>query len=199
MGWAIVRGFICQECAVRNFFLKVQCVPKCAQLLIGHLLDLMSCIAAFNVVTECPALHGFAQNCGWTTRAEIFSCRFKRCIQLAIVVTTARQGAQLLIGKMRHHFAQAWVWTKEVFANVVAIFNDVALEFAVDSCIHLVQQHTVMVVGEELVPLGTPHHFDDVPPSATERSFKFLNDFAVTAHRAIKSLQVAVHNKREVV
>ena len=111
-----------------------------------HLLNLVSCVATFNVVTECPALYGFAQNCGRATRAKIFGCCLECCVQLAIVVTATRQCAQLFVGKVRHHFAQAWIWSEEILANVVAVFNDVALELAVNGCVHLVQQHAVVVV-----------------------------------------------------
>ena len=114
-------------------------------------------------------------------------------------MTTARQCAQLLIGKVRNHFAQAWVWSKEILANVVAVFNDVALELAVNGCIHLVQQHAVVVVGKQFVPLRAPYNFDDVPTGATECGFKFLNDFSVSTHWTVESLQVAVDDECEVV
>ena len=114
-------------------------------------------------------------------------------------MTTARQRTQLLVREVRHHFAQTRIWAEEIFANVVSVFNDVALEFAVDGCVHFVQQHAVVVVCKQIVPLGTPHNFDDVPSGTTECGFKFLNDFSVAAHWAIEALQVAVDNKCEVV
>ena len=43
---------------------------------------------------------------------------------------------------MTDHLAQAWVWAEEIFANVVAVFNCVALKLAVDSRVHLVKQDT---------------------------------------------------------
>ena len=40
----------------------------------------------------------------------------------------------------------------------------------------------------------TPHYFDNIPPRAAKDRFKFLYDFAIAAHRAIQSLQVAIDN-----
>ena len=114
-------------------------------------------------------------------------------------MTTTWQVDQFFVGEVGHHLAQAWVWTKEILANVCTALNGQALEFAINGGVEFVQQHTVNIFGEKFVPLGSENDFDDIPSGTTEHSFKFLNDFAVTSHRAIESLQVAVHNKDQVV
>ena len=55
---------------------------------------------------------------------------------------------EFFIAQVRDHLAQSWVWTKEVFANVIAVFNDVALKFAIDGVVHLVEQHTSCIAGD---------------------------------------------------
>ena len=99
-------------------------------------------VTALDVVAECPTFYGLAQNRSWSTRTGVFN-RCSVCgIKFAIVVTTARQALQIFIRQVTDHFAQAWVRAEEIFANVVAVFNGVALKLAVNSRVHLVEQRT---------------------------------------------------------
>ena len=100
---------------------------------------------------------------------------------------------------MRHHFAQAWVGAKEVFSDVVAVFDGVALKLAIHRGIHFVEQHPRHVAGQQLVPLRAPDHLDDIPTGATKRCFEFLDDLAVAAHGAVEALQIAVDDEDQVV
>src|SRR5690606_24630855 len=59
-------------------------------------------------------------------------------------------------------------------------------------------QHAAAVFGEQRIPVPAPHHFNNVPASTAELAFQLLNNFAVTAHRAIQALQVTVHHKDQV-
>ena len=126
----------------------MQSVAQSAQLFIGHFFDLMRGVTTFDLVTECPTLYCFAQNGCWSARTNVFTRCFKRGKQLAIVVPATGKHLEFFIAQVRDHLAQSWVWTKEVFANVVAIFNDVALKFAIDGVVHLVEQHTSRIAGE---------------------------------------------------
>ena len=100
---------------------------------------------------------------------------------------------------MRDHLAKARIWAEEVFPDVVALLHGITLELAVHRHVHLVQQHAVFVLGEQLIPFRAPNDLDDVPARPTEDRFEFLDDLSVAAHRAIKSLQVAVDDKDEIV
>ena len=100
---------------------------------------------------------------------------------------------------MGDHLPQARVWSEKVLANVVALFDGVALEFAVNGGVHLVEKNTVFVLSQQLVPFRAPDDFDDVPTGSAEHRFKFLDDFPVASNRSIEALQVAVHHKDEVV
>ncbi|CAB4899233.1 unannotated protein [freshwater metagenome] len=56
-----------------------------------------------------------------------------------------------------------------------------------------------MIVGKKLIPLASPDNFDYIPACAPKEGLKFLDDFAVTSYRTIKSLQVGVYNESQVV
>ena len=86
-----------------------------------------------------------------------------------------------------------------MIANKRARLGPVGLEIAVRDRVHEIDQSAVGVCLQQGVPAFAPHHFDDVPSGAAEEGFEFLNDFAVTAHRPIETLQVAVHHKGQVV
>ena len=109
------------------------------------------------------------------------------------------EGAQLVIAEIGHHLAEALVGTEEAVTDELAVFDRVALELAVDGRVHLVEQHAVFVLGEQVVPLRTPDHLDHVPAGATEGGFEFLDDLAVAADRSVESLQVAVDDEHEIV
>jgi hypothetical protein len=94
---------------------------------------------------------------------------------------------------------QARVWAKEMFADVGAALDGVALELAIDGLVHLSEQDAVTVPGQEVVPLAAPDDLDHIPSGTAEHRFEFLDDLAVTAHRAVEALKVAVDDKDQVV
>ena len=83
--------------------------------------------------------------------------------------------------------------------DVVAALDRVLLELAVDGAVHLVDEHTVDVAREQLVPAGAPDDFDHVPARAAEGRLELLDDLAVAAHRAVEPLEVAVDDEDQVV
>ena len=194
-----VRRDVTFESGVGNLVVQVQTIAKSTQLIGIHLLDLVRRVATLDFGSECPALHGLAQNGGGSTTAQILRGGAIGGVQLAIVVSTSGQGAELLVGEMRHHLAQARIRSEEILANEVAVLDRVALELTIDRGVHLVQQNAVLVLGEQVVPLGTPDDLDDVPSRTAEHGLEFLNDLAVAAHRTIEALKVAVHDEDEVV
>jgi len=140
--WAVVRRNIAFEHCVSDFIVEMQAVAQNAQLLDVHLLDLVCGVAAFDFRSERPTLDGLAENCRRAARTEIVACSFECGIHLAIVMTTARQRLQLGISEVRHHLAQPWVRAEEIFSNVVAIFDGVALKLTVNRGVHLVEQRS---------------------------------------------------------
>ena len=127
--------------------------------------------------------------------AEVLGGRLVGGVQLAVVVAAAGQVDEVLVAEVGDHLAQARIGTEEVVADVVAGLGAVALELAVDGGVQLVEQHAVLVVGEQLVPLRAEDHLDDVPAGAAEHRLELLDDLAVAAHRAVEALQVAVDDE----
>ncbi len=120
-------------------------------------------------------------------------------VELAVVVAAAGQVAELVVAQVLDHLAQPRVGAEEVLADVGARLDRVALELAVDGGVHLVEQHAVVVLGQQLVPLRAPDHLDDVPAGAAEDGLELLDDLAVAAHRAVEALEVAVDDPDQVV
>ncbi len=177
--------------------LHVQPIAQLLQLVRRHLLDLVRRVARLEVAAERPALDRLGEDDGG--RAVVLYRGLVRGVDLAVVVATTREPLELLVGKVLHHLSQARISPEEVLTDVPAGFHRVLLELAVDRRVHLVDEHAVDVTREELVPLATPDHLDDVPAHAPERRLELLDDLAVAAHRPVEPLQVAVHDEDQVV
>ena len=86
-----------------------------------------------------------------------------------------------------------------MLARVAARLDDVFLIIAVHAFFHAFEQQAGLVALDDVVPFGAPDDFDDIPARAEEKTFEFLDDFAVAAHRPVEPLQVAVHDPDEIV
>ena len=84
-------------------------------------------------------------------------------------------------------------------ANVSAGRNDELLIFAIDDFAHALDEKTFGVALEDGIPLAAPKNLDNVPASAAESGFEFLNDLAIAANRTIEALKIAVDDEDEVV
>ena len=109
------------------------------------------------------------------------------------------QPGQLVVGQVRRQAAQLLVGPEEVLADVGPTGHGELLEIAVEQVVHLVDEQTVDVAGQQVVPLAAPDDLDDVPAGAAEETFELLDDLAVPADRAVETLQVAVDDERQVV
>src|SRR3990172_12398384 len=94
---------------------------------------------------------------------------------------------------------EARVGAEEVLPDVGAAGDRELLELPVDGLVHLVDEHTVDVTGEGLIPLATPDDLDDVPAGAAEQALELLDDLAVAADGSVEALEVAVDDEDEVV
>ena len=120
-------------------------------------------------------------------------------VYLVRVMAAAIQAPDIVVGHRGDHFFKLRVFTEKVFAHIGAIAGFVVLVFAVDGFHHAPLQQAVGIFGEQRIPVAPPNRFDDIPARATEIGFEFLDNFAVTANRAIEPLQVAVDNKNKIV
>ena len=82
-----------------------------------------------------------------------------------------------------------------MLAHVGAVFSFVVLVLAVNGLHHDPLQHAVLIARQQIIPIRTPNHLDDIPACTTEVRFQFLNDFAVAAHGSVQALQVTVDDE----
>ncbi len=120
-------------------------------------------------------------------------------VDLERIVAADAQLLQIVVGQVPHHLEQPRIDAPEVLAEVGAVFDDVALVFAVDDFAHALDEHAFAVAREQVVPVRAPQHLDDVPAGAAEDRFELLDDLAVAAHRTVEPLQVAVDDEDQVV
>ena len=73
------------------------------------------------------------------------------------------------------------------------------MEVAIGCGIHQIDERSIAIGGQELIPFATPHNFDDVPAGPTEQTLKFLDDFSIPANWAVEALQVAVDNEDQII
>ena len=199
LGRAEVGRQVAVEGGVGDLVVHVQPVAQHQELILGHLLDLVCGVATLDVGAERPALDRLAQDRRRRTGAHVLGGGLVRGVELAVVVTAARQVHEVFVAEVGDHLAKARVGAEEVVADVRAVLDGVALELPVDGVVELVQQHAVVVVGEQFVPLRPEDDLDHVPAVAAEHGLELLDDLSVAAYRTIESLQVAVDNEHQVV
>ena len=125
--------------------------------------------------------------------------RLQGVVNLHGVVATASKVANLIVAEMLDQLQQLGVTTEEILADIFARFDAVLLELAVNDFCQCFFQQSGFVGFKKGVPFGPPDNFNNVPTGSSEKTFQFLNDLAVAAYRPVKSLQVAVHNPRDIV
>src|SRR5271165_2428902 len=106
---------------------------------------------------------------------------------------------QLLVGKVFDHLEKARVGAEQVLAEVSSALDKIFLILPVADFSQTPHQQAVPVTANQAVPIRAPDDLDDVPSRAAENRFKFLNDLAIAAHRAVEALKVAVDYEDEVV
>ena len=199
LGRLVVRRVVGLDRVLGDLVVQVQPVAEGDELVLGHLLDLVGGVAALEALAEGPALDRLGQDHGGRAAAEVLGRRLVGGVELAVVVAAAGEVAQLVVGEVGDHLPQPGVGAEEVVPDVLPALDRVALELAVDGGVHLVDEHAVLVLGEQLVPLRAPDHLDHVPAGAAEHGLELLDDLAVAAHRAVEALEVAVDDEDQVV
>ena len=93
--WPEIRRYAVLELGFGDLVLQVKTLAHLQQLILGHLLELVCAVAAFEAFAEGPALDGLAQDHG---RAIGF---FDRCLvggmYLHVVVATAWEVSQVFV------------------------------------------------------------------------------------------------------
>ena len=114
-------------------------------------------------------------------------------------MAAALEAPDLIIAPSGNHRSGARILTEELFSNIRAIFCLEGLEVTIGGAVHQLDERTIAILREELIPFPSPYDLEDIPSCASEERFEFLDDLAVSTDRAIESLQIAVDHEDEVV
>ncbi|ETJ03975.1 MAG: Arginase/agmatinase/formimionoglutamate hydrolase, arginase family [Actinomyces urogenitalis DORA_12] len=175
----------------------MQPVAQALEVVELELLHLVGRVAAREVGAQQVALDRVGQDDRGL--ALVLHGRLVGGVHLAVVVTAALQGPDLLVGPVLDQLGGPRVTVEEVLAHVGAVVGLEGLVVAVERLHHEVLQGVVLVRGQQLVPATAPDDLDDVPACALKEGLQLLDDLAVTTHRAVQALQVAVDDEGEVV
>ena len=162
-----------------------------------QLLLLMRDVLAFSGFAQAVAFDGFRQNDGWS--ADVIDGGAVGGVNFNGIVATEAHARQLFVREMLDHFQQAGVCAEQFLSEVGSAFDVIFLILSVSDFAAATYQDSVTIVADEAVPVGAPDAFDDVPSSAAEDGFEFLDDFSVAAYGSIETLQVAVDNEDQIV
>ena len=120
-------------------------------------------------------------------------------IHLERVVASAGELLELRVAEVADQVEQDRVFPEEILPDIGTALDDVLLVLAVDDLVHALSQKARRIAGQQLVPVATPNHLDDVPARTAELAFEILNDLAVAADRAVEALEIAIDHPDEVV
>ena len=168
-----------------------------AQLVFVQLFLLVSDVLAFTGLAQSIALDGLGQND--RGRSLVLDRRLVGGVHFDGIVPAQPHAGKLFVGKMLDHLQQARIAAEQVVPEVSAALDEIFLILAVRDLAHALDQDSITIVADEVVPVAAPDDLDHVPAGAAENRFQFLNDLAVAAHRSIQALQVAVDHKDQVV
>jgi hypothetical protein len=172
---------------------QLQPVAEDPELGFVELLGLVRDVPCLDARSQRPALDGLGEDD--RGRAGVLGGRLVRGVHLAVVVATAAELGEVVVGQVLDEPAQSRVGPEEVLADVGATGDRELLELAVERLVHLLHQDAVDVASQELVPLAAPDDLDDVPARAVEDRLELLDDLPVAAHRPVEALQVAVDDE----
>src|SRR5699024_11135878 len=160
-------------------------------------LHLVGRVATFEGSAQAVALNGVRQNDSWF--ALVFSRSLVRGIDFLVVVATAFQTPDFLVRHICDEFLGGRGASEEVLANETTVFSLICLVGTIWGLVHNTNEVTRLIGCQQWVPFATPQYLDDIPASTTERSFKFLDNLAITANRAVQTLEVTADDKCDVV
>ena len=138
-------------------------------------------------------LNGHRQDNG--RALSLFAGRRVCRVYLVGVVTAPIEVHDVLIAQVFNQIQSFRVLTEEVLSGVSTAVELTVLKLAIADFIHALHEQTGLIALKQRIPTPTPDHLDHIPTRAAKYALEFLNNLAVTANRAIKSLQVTVHNK----
>ena len=121
------------------------------------------------------------------------------CVYFMWIMPSAVQSPNVLIRHIGNHVQEFWIFAKKVGSCICSSFCFESLIFSINGFIHAFAQKTFCISRQQWIPVGTPNHFYNIPPCTPETTFKLLNNFSISTHWSIKSLQIAVYNKYQII
>src|SRR5208282_2395153 len=152
---------------------------------------------AFARLAESIALDGLGKNNGG--RSGMLNRRLVRGVHFDWIVAAEPHAGELLVRKMFHHLQQPGIGAKEILPEISSALDKIFLILAIGDLAHAPDKQAIAVRLNERVPIAAPDQLDDVPSRAAENRFQFLDDLAVAAYRPVKTLQIAVDDKNQIV
>ena len=192
-GWPVKGRFNNFLVADRN----IKAGAKSLELVFIELFLGMGNIFTFARFAQTVTFNGMGQHHRWC--ALMFDRSSIGRINLVGIMAAAGQIAQLVISVILHQFKQFGIFTEEMFTHIGPIAQGEALHFAIDHFIHALHQLAALVFGQQPIPVIAPNDLDHVPAGTTEVGFEFLDNFAITTHRTVEALQIAVNDKDQVI
>jgi hypothetical protein len=127
------------------------------------------------------------------------SRRFEGGEEFAEIVAAAFQTVDVSVRHMRDERMHFGVFVEEVNEIVAAVSRAQRLILAIDRGGEPAKQRMFLVAREESVPFRAPQGLDDVPARATEQALQLRNNLAISAHRPVQALEVAVDDEGQIV
>ncbi len=115
------------------------------------------------------------------------------------VMASAIQPIDIVVREVLNQLEQIRVLGKEVIADIATALSFEILKLAVHGKIHLLLEQSLVVLGEQRVPVSPPNDLNHIPARAPEIAFQLLDDLAVASNRTVETLKIAVHHEYEVV
>src|SRR4029450_1380257 len=138
-----------------------EAIAEHPQVLLVHLLLLMRDVLALAGLAETLALDGAREDDGRS--AAMRNGGAVRVVHLERIVSADAQLLELVVREMTYQLEEPRIDAPEMLAQIPAVLDGVALVFAIDDFPHPLHEHAVGVAGQQVVPVGSPQHFDDVP------------------------------------
>ena len=147
--------------------------------------------------TKPVTFDGLGENHGGL--AGMARCSRIRCINFIGIVPAPIQPEDIVIGQVLNQFRKIRILTEKMLPRITTVAALVVLVVTVNRLVHTLLHQTELVLLKKLVPQPTPDDLDHVPPCTPEHTFQLLDNLAVAANGSIKSLQIAIDDKNQVI
>src|SRR5579864_8624722 len=129
---------------------QLKAIAELAQGIFAHLFLLVGDVLTFPRLSHAIALDGLGKDDGWLR--SVRGCLRISRIDLPRIVATTIERPDLVIRPVGYQRGQLWILAEEMLADVCPIFGFEILVLAVDALLHPLQQESVGVTREQLIP-----------------------------------------------